>query len=101
MDIKSYSKPRLTAHGKAKAVKLTVRKPVYLAKHIISYEVSYRLYGKKSWSKAKSYKYVATKTVTLKHLKKRKSYDVRVRTVKNIGGVKYRSIWTKATVKTK
>jgi hypothetical protein len=99
--LKSYIKPRVKASGRSKSARLTVRKPAYFATRLISYEVSYRKQGKKVWSKVKSYNYSAKKTITIKGLKKNKKYDIRVRTVKNIGGVKYRSAFTKVRVKTK
>jgi hypothetical protein len=99
--IKETARPRVKAQGKKSSILLTVRKPSELATRITSYEIQYRQPGKKKWSKMKTVGYKAKKNVALKNLEKNKKYDVRVRAVKTIGGVKYRCAWTKANAKTK
>jgi hypothetical protein len=71
-------------------------KPVTKAQGVTKYTVQYKLKGAKSWkSKTLSVKSKAkSASITLKKLKKGKTYQVRVSAVKTVSKVKYASAWT-------
>ena len=56
----------------------------------VTYQVAYRKKGSKKWKKVS----VKSKSKTIKKLKSKKTYQVRVRAVKKIGGKKYYSSWS-------
>ena len=71
------------------------------AVQVSGYQVSYRQVGAASW-KTKNVSGCNVTTGSVKALKDKKSYQVRVRTYKTVGGVKYFSAWTSTkTVRTK
>jgi hypothetical protein len=78
-------------------VKVTF-KTVSRVQGVTKYTVQYRMKGVKSWkSKTLTVKSRAnTGSLTLKKLKKGKSYQVRVSAVKTVSRVKYMSVWTVA-----
>jgi hypothetical protein len=71
-------------------------KPAAKAQGVTKYTVQYKLNGAKSWtSKTLSVKSGAkTASLTLKNLKKGKTYQVRVSAVKTVSKAKYTSAWT-------
>jgi hypothetical protein len=81
-----------------KAIKVTFS-AVPKAQKITKYQVAYKQKGQKKW-KVKTIKPKLTK-ITLKKLKTNKRYEVRVRSYKTLGGVRYCSAWSKVkTVRT-
>jgi hypothetical protein len=67
---------------------------------ITRYQISYRLQGKTKW-KTKSFK-PKTTSATIKKLKANKRYEVRVRSYKTLGGIRYCAAWSKVkTIRTR
>ena len=80
---------------KKKALKVIWKK----VKGVTGYKIQYSL--KKNFKKAKSktIKKASTTSLTIKKLKSKKKYYVRIRTYKKISGKTYQSNWSKAKVK--
>ena len=77
--------------GKAKKATIVIKKN----KKVSGYEVSYRL-GKKGKAKVVRTKSWKKNKITLKKLKRKKTYYVQVRAYKVVGGKKYYSTYSKA-----
>jgi hypothetical protein len=69
-------------------------KAVPAAQKITKYQVRYKMKGAKRWSSAKTVS-AKTKSLTVKKLKKGKTYQVQVRSYKTVKGAKYYSAWSK------
>lgn len=87
--------PSLKTNYKNKTIKVTVPKTKYKANNIVStktknatnYQVAYRVKGAKKW---KTVKTGGKQTITLKKLKRNKTYQVKVRAIaKTNSGTKY------------
>lgn len=98
--------PTLKATYKKKTVKVTIPKTKYTISNIVSkktkyatqYQVAYKLKGAKKWKTVKTSK----QSITLKKLKKNKTYYVKVRAIaKTNSGTKYGSYSKAKSVKIK
>ncbi len=94
-----YSPKKTTirkVQGKSKSIKITIKKPT---SKITGYQVQYATNSKFSRGKIKSTRQT---TITIKQLKAKKTYYVRVRTYRKGSGTTYYSSWSKAkSIKTK
>jgi hypothetical protein len=97
--IKAYTRPVIKSTPKPNGIKLLVRKPKNFKSHIRSYMVRYKPVGGGKWMGSRTYKYSANKRLSIKGLKKGKSYYIQVRAVKVIGGVRYDCNWLKMKCK--
>ena len=86
---KETSVSKLTA-GK-KSLKVKIKK---VSSQVTGYEIQYSTSKKFTSAKTKKVSSYKTTTVTLKSLKAKKTYYVRVRTYKTVGGKKYYSGWS-------
>ncbi len=86
---KSTSISKLTAAKKS--LKVSIKKR---SSQVTGYEVQYSTSKKFSGAKTKTIKSYKTTSLTIKSLKAKKTYYVRVRTYKTVGGKKYYSGWS-------
>lgn len=99
--------PTLKKNYKNKTIKVTIPKTKYKANNIVStktknatnYQVAYRVKGAKKW---KTVKTGGKQTITLKKLKRNKTYQVKVRAIaKTNSGTKYGTYSKIKTIKIK
>lgn len=91
--------PKKTSVSKLTAAKKSLKISVKKQSGITGYEVQYSTSKKFSGAKTKTIKSYKTTSVTLKSLKAKKTYYVRVRTYKTVKGKKYYSGWSSAKSK--
>ena len=68
---------------------------------VSGYQIQYAVNRKFSGAKSKNFSGSSKTGATIKGLKKKKTYYVRIRTYKTVAGVRYYSSWSKAQKKVK
>lgn len=90
--------PKTAGNIKYKKAKTSITVSYKKVSGVSGYQIGYRVKGTSKWK----YKTVTGKSAKLKSLKRKKTYEIRVRTYKKVNGVKYHSSWSKTSkVKTK
>ncbi|MBQ1407836.1 MAG: fibronectin type III domain-containing protein [Eubacterium sp.] len=94
----SYDKPAKASIKSKKAKKKAFTVKIGAAKLATGYEIAYRVKGTSKWKTKK----VSKKTVTIKKLKSKKTYQVRVRAIRKVAGKTLKGKWSKTkTIKVK
>ena len=91
--------PSTTKIRKVKSKKRTLKVTWEKVKEATGYKIQYSLKKNFKKSKIKTVKKASTTSLTIKKLKSKKKYYIRIRTYKIVGGKTYQSNWSKAKAK--